>query len=574
MEWYFPEDRSISGLKVNDMNENVKIICENDGSSLFVGMGTTLGQVAEMLAIKNEYPFLAAYVNNKLKELNYCIYRPVSIRFIDITHFAGMRVYQRTLFFILQKAVYDLYPNRKLYIKNSVSKGFYCEIEGKDDLSGEEVERLEERMRLIVDQRIPIVRNKMLMSEAEELYRKWNMDDKISLLHTRPHLYVTIYNLANLVGYFYGTLAVSTHFIQRFALHKYYKGFHVSVPQRTDPSQLENMVSQDKMFDIFNEYLDWVRVLGVANIGALNSRILEDRGGELIKIAEAFHEKKLGHLADMIHASREGGGAKIVFISGPSSSGKTTFAKRLGIQLRILGMEPVLISLDDYFVNRDQTPLDDQGRYDYETLEAIDIELFNQHLGELLDGKPVAIPRYDFITGERTSGGAPLQMGERSVLVIEGIHGLNPKLTPRIEDRYKFKIYVSAFTSISMDNVNRISTTDNRLIRRIVRDYSTRGSSALDTLRRWGSVRRGEDKYIFPYQEQADVMFNSSLFYELAVLKGLVEPLLYEVPDTVVEYDEAQRLLRLLDQFTPLDGTEVPPTSILREFIGGSSFTY
>lgn len=556
------------------MNENVKIICENDGSSLFVGMGTSLAQVAEILALKNDYPFLAAYVNNQLKELSHRIYGPISIRFTDITHFAGMRVYQRTLFFILQKAVYDLYPERTLRIKNSVAKGFYCEIEGMEDISNEQIEQVRARVQVIIDQNIPIVREKIPLTEAEELYRRWGMEDKVALLRTRPHLYIPVYSLANLVGYFYGALATSTRFIHLFELHKYYKGFHVSVPQRTDPSRLEPMISQDKMFDIFNEYTDWVRVIGVANIGALNSRILEGRGGELIKIAEAFHEKKLGSVADMIQASHNEGGARIVLISGPSSSGKTTFAKRLGIQLRILGLEPVLISLDDYFVDRDKTPLDDQGRYDYETLEAIDIELFNQHLGELLEGKQVGIPRYDFITGKRTFEGEPLQLGERSVLVIEGIHGLNPKLTAHIEDLYKFRIYVSAFTSISMDNVNRIATTDNRLIRRIVRDFSNRGSSASDTLRRWGSVRRGEDKYIFPNQEQADVMFNSSLFYELAVLKGLVEPLLHEVPDTIPEYGEARRLLSILDQFTPLNGSEIPPTSILREFIGGSSFMY
>lgn len=559
---------------MQSMNENVRIICENNGSSLFVAMGTTLGQVAEMLALQNDYPFLAAYVNNRLKELSYRVYNPVSVRFIDITHFAGMGVYQRTLFFVLQKAVYDLYPDRKLYIKNSVAKGFYCEIQGLENVSGEMLDQIQERMRDIVDQDIPIVREKMTLAEAEELYRKGGMEDKEALLRTRPHLYVTIYSLANLVGYFYGVLATSTRYVPLFELHKYYKGFHLSVPKRTDPTHLEAMVPQDKMFDVFNEYADWVRVIGVANIGALNSRILEGRGGELIKIAEAFHEKKLGHIADMIQASHKEGGARIVLISGPSSSGKTTFAKRLGIQLRILGLEPVLISLDDYFVDREKTPLDDQGRYDYETLEAIDIGLFNQHLGELLAGRQVSIPRYDFITGKRTSEGIPLQMTERSILVIEGIHGLNPKLTAHIEDKYKFRIYVSALTSISMDNVNRIATTDNRLIRRIVRDYNSRGSSASDTLRRWGSVRRGEDKYIFPNQEQADVMFNSSLFYELAVLKSRVEPLLYEVPDTMVEYSEARRLLRLLDQFTPLDGDEIPPTSILREFIGGSSFTY
>ncbi len=555
------------------MTENVKIFCENDGSSLFVSMGTTLGQVADILALKQDNPFLAAYVNNQLWELDYLIYSPVSIRFIDITHFEGMRVYQRTLFFVLQKAVYDLWPERKVRIKNSVAKGFYGEIDGFDEMSEEQVKQLEQRMQAIIAQKVPIVRERMTMAEAEDLYTRWGMEDKVRLMRTRPHLYVTVYSLANLVGYFYGSLAPSTGLIHLFGLHKYYKGFYLAVPCRTDPARLEKMVSQDKMFDVFNEYTEWVNVIGVANIGALNARILEGRGGELIKIAEAFHEKKLGSLADQIYASLQQGGSRIVLISGPSSSGKTTFAKRLGIQLQILGLDPVLVSLDDYFVDRDKTPLDDQGRYDYETLEAIEVPLFNQHLTELLAGKAVDMPRYDFITGKRTAGGS-LVLGERSVLVIEGIHGLNPKLTAHIENKFKFRIYVSAFTSISMDNVNRIATTDSRLIRRIVRDYSNRGSSAADTLKRWGSVRRGEDKYIFPYQEEADAMYNSSLFYELSVLKEIVEPLLHEVPDTIPEYGEAKRLLRFLDHFTPLKGDEIPPTSILREFIGGSSFTY
>lgn len=334
------------------------------------------------------------------------------------------------------------------------------------------------------------------------------------------------------------------------------------------------MVPQHKMFDVFSEYTRWVDVLGVATIGVLNTRILEGGGGDLIKIAEAFHEKKLASIADQIAAAHETGGGRIVLISGPSSSGKTTFAKRLGIQLRILGLHPVLVSLDDYFVDREHTPLDEKGEYDYEALEAIDIELFNRHLAQLLDGQEVEIPRYDFITGKRVFAGNRLQVDYRSVLIIEGIHGLNPGLTPHIDNKLKFKIYVSAFTSISMDNMNRIATTDNRLIRRIVRDYRTRGNDATATLRRWESVRRGEDLHIFPNQEQADVMFNSSLFYEIAVLKSFVEPLLHEVPDTMPEYGEARRLLKYLDQFTPLDGSEIPPTSILREFIGGSSFTY
>ncbi|MBQ4279878.1 MAG: nucleoside kinase, partial [Rikenellaceae bacterium] len=419
-----------------------------------------------------------------------------------------------------------------------------------------------------------IVRQKVLAEEAEALYAKFGFDDKIALLRTRPHLYVTIYSLANLVGHFYGALAPSTKFIHLFDLKKYGQGIYIAVPKRTNPQELESMVKQEKMFEIFREYKDWVDILGVSNIGSLNAMVLNGQSSELIKIAEAFHEKKLASIADQISEANCARGVRIVLISGPSSSGKTTFAKRLGIQMRILGLKPVLISLDDYFVDREKTPKDEKGNYDYEALEALDIETFNKHLRALLDGEAVDVPRYDFITGKRQSRDVPLSLDDRSVLVIEGIHGLNPRLTPQIDDKYKFKIYVSAFTSISLDDLTRIPTTDNRLLRRIVRDYNTRGSNATDTLRRWGSVRRGEDKHIFPYQEEADVMFNSSLFYEIAVLKNVAEPMLHEVPDTVPEYGEAQRLLKFFDYFTPVDPAEIPPTSILREFIGGSSFIY
>lgn len=558
------------------MSDTVKIHCENTGSSLFVRRGTTLLEVLEILSLKSEngQPFLAAYVNNRLKELDFTIYSPVTLRYIDITHFEGMRVYERTLFFVLHKAVSDLFPGGKLHIKHSVAKGFYCEIEGMEDMPETEIARIAERMREIIARNIPIVRQKVRSEEAEAMYERLGLDAKISLLRTRPHLYVTVYSMADLVGYFYGSLAVSTGYLGGFDLHKYYKGFRVAVPSRTDPSRIEELVPQDKMFEVFSEFTRWVEIIGVASIGALNARILDGKGGELIRIAEALHEKSLGRIADRIFDRHAEGGAKIVLISGPSSSGKTTFAKRLGIQLSILGMDPVLISLDDYFVDREHTPRDEKGDYDYEALEAVDVATFNDDLSRLLRGEEAEIPRYNFITGQREYVGRRLRMTERSVLIVEGIHGLNPNLTPHIEAKMKFKIYVSALTSIAMDDLNRIATTDNRLIRRIVRDYRTRGSNAIDTLRRWESVRRGEDRHIFPNQEQADVMFNSSLFYELAVLKDYAWPLLREVPDAVPEFGEARRLLKFLDHFVPLDAAEIPPTSILREFVGGSCFEY
>lgn len=552
----------------------IKIICENCGSELLVNMGTSLSEVIDMLALKNDHPFLAAYVNNRVKELSYKIYTPISIRFIDITHFEGTRVYQRTLFFIMQKAVHDLYPDAAFSIKHSVSKGFYCEIAGHDQLSADEVECIKARMDDIIDQDIPIVRERVLSSEAEEIYAQLGFEDKIALLHTRPRMYVDIYRMADMAGYFYGALAPSTSYIHLFDIRPYYNGLHLAVPRRTDPDKLENIVPQDKMFDIFKEYKEWVSVMGVSNIGSLNGKILAGESSDLIKVAEAFHEKKLAGIADSIYETNVERGARIVLISGPSSSGKTTFAKRLGIELRILGLRPVMVSLDDYFVDRENTPRDEKGDYDYEALEAIDLQLFNTQLQQLMNGESVTIPRYDFISGTRQWHSEPLQLDERSILVIEGIHGLNPQLTSSIDDRLKFRIYISALTSISMDDLSRIPTTDNRLLRRITRDYYTRGSNAEASLKRWGSVRRGEDKYIFPYQENADVMFNSSLFYEISVLRQYVEPMLREVPDVVPEYAEARRLLKFLDNFTQIPSDEIPPTSILREFIGGSSFKY
>lgn len=558
------------------ITETVKIYCENTNSHLFVQQGTSLMQVAEMLSIPTHpyAPLLACYVNNRLRELNFKIYTPLTLRFIDITHFEGMRVYQRTLFFILYKAVHDLYPERILHIKHAVAKGFYCEIEGMEDISDEELGRVRNRMQDIINQNIPIVRNRITFDEAIEILKKNRLDDKLSLLETRPHLYVSIYNMADVVGYFYGVLAISTGYIHMFDIHKYYKGFRIATPQRTDPSHIEEEVPQNKMFEVFNEYNRWVEIIGVANIGALNEKILNHKGGNLLRIAESLHEKSVGYIADRIAERHKQGKAKIVLISGPSSSGKTTFAKRLGIQLSIWGLDPVLISLDDYFIDREKTPRDENGEYDFEALEAIDVPMFNDHLNRLIHGEEIDMPRYNFISGKREFLGRKLKMKNNSVLVIEGIHGLNPKLTPQIEADMKFKIYVSALTSISIDNLNRVATTDNRLIRRIVRDYRTRGNNATDTLRRWESVRRGEDKHIFPNQEQADMIFNSSLFYELAVLKDYVRPLLREVPDTTHEFGEARRLLKFLDLFTAMDGKEIPPTSILREFIGGSAFEY
>lgn len=554
--------------------KKIRIICENTGSEMFVEMGTSLLEIVEKMEREGPNPYLAAYVNNKIKELYFVVYEPVSVRFIDITHFEGHRVYERTLFFTLNKAVHDLFPECKLHIRHSVSRGFYSEIEGMESITPETIAQIKERMTELIAENIPIERDKVLYHEAEENYERLGYYDKIALLKTRPRLYVSLYTLADTVGYFYGALAPSTGYLGLYDLRPYYKGMHIAIPKRMEPKVLNKIIPQNKMFDIFHEYKEWGSVMGISNIGSLNTRVLDGEASDLIKVAEAFHEKKIAHIADSIYEGCTLWGTKLILISGPSSSGKTTFAKRLGIQLRILGLTPVMISLDDYFVERDKTPRDEHGEYDYEAFDAIDHGTFNEHLLRLIAGEKVDIPHYDFITGKRLWHQEPLQLGEKSILVVEGIHALNPRLTEQIDDNYKYHIYTSALTSISMDNLSRIPTTDNRLIRRMVRDSVTRGSNATATLKRWQSVRRGEEKYIFPYQENADVMFNSSLFYEIPVLKNDALSLLRSVPDTIPEYAEAQRLLKFLDYFVPIQSAEIPPTSVLREFIGGSSFKY
>ncbi len=556
------------------MNNAIKIVCENLGGDIEVPMGTTLAEIAARIT-PGPYPFLAAMVNNRLKELRYKIYTPVTIRFVDITSFAGIRVYQRTAWFILQKAAAELYPAQRLYIRHSLGQGgFYCEIEGHDAITAAECDALRDRMQAIVAADYPICRERMLTSKVRARYEALGFDDKIALLDSRPRLYSDLYTFDDTVGYFYGSLAPSTGAVTLFDIEPCYNGFHLVLPRRNDPGVLHREVNQEKMFGVFREYQSWAALMGMPTIGAVNARTLAGNAGAMIKVAEAFHERKFAEIADAIFEAHRTRGTRMVLISGPSSSGKTTSAKRLSIQLGVLGLHPEMISLDDYFVDREKTPRDESGDYDYEALEAIDLELFNDHLRRLMAGESVDIPRYDFITGRRTQRNSPLTLDERSILIIEGIHGLNPRLTPSIPAGQKFGVYISCFTSVAMDNLSRIATTDNRLLRRMVRDYTQRGSNALQTLSRWPSVRRGEERHIFPYQENADVMLNSSLFYELSVLRPFAEKILREVPDTVPEFDEARRMLKFLDNFIPIDPAEIPPTSILREFIGGSSFSY
>ena len=556
------------------MAHTIELRLLNNSSQLNVEVGSSLMEVLQNSTLEQPYPFIAARVNNVYKGLGYRIYKPVTVEYFDLRDYEGYRVYQRTLSFVLQKASHDIFPERKLRIRHSLGNGFYAEYEDRKPLCYEDATLLKLRMEAIVAENIPISHGKRLAEEVVAEYKEYGFDDRIELLDTRPHLYRTVNHLGDMPGYFYGVLAPSTGYVKRFDIIPYYNGFYVAIPARTNPEELTTIIHHDKMFDIFHEYQQWIDIMGVPTIGDLNRRVLEGDASELIKIAEAFHELKIASIARSIAEANSERGVRMVLISGPSSSGKTTFSKRIGVQLRVRGYDPVLIALDDYFVDRDKTPLDESGKPDFEALEAIDLVTLNDHLKRLTAGESVEIPRYDFITGKRQWHEKPLQLTDRSILILEGIHALNPRLTPSVPDGQKFKIYISCFTSVSMDNSSRIPTTDNRLLRRSIRDNATRGHNLMQTFSMWPSVRRGEEKHIFPYQENANVMFNSSLFYEISVLKAIAEPLLREVPDTAPEHAEACRLLKLLEHFVAIDPDEIPPTSLLREFIGGSSFKY
>ena len=556
------------------MAHTIELRLLNNSSQLNVEVGSSLMEVLQNSTLEQPYPFIAARVNNVYKGLGYRIYKPVTVEYFDLRDYEGYRVYQRTLSFVLQRASHDIFPERKLRIRHSLGNGFYAEYEDRKPLSYEDATLLKLRMEAIVAENIPISHSRRLAEEVVAEYKEYGFDDRIELLDTRPHLYRTVNHLGDMPGYFYGVLAPSTGYVKRFDIIPYYNGFYVAIPARTNPEELTTIIHHDKMFDIFHEYQQWIDIMGVPTIGDLNRRVLEGDASELIKIAEAFHELKIASIARSIAEANSERGVRMVLISGPSSSGKTTFSKRIGVQLRVRGYDPVLIALDDYFVDRDKTPLDESGKPDFEALEAIDLVTLNDHLKRLTAGESVEIPRYDFITGKRQWHEKPLQLTDRSILILEGIHALNPRLTPSVPDGQKFKIYISCFTSVSMDNSSRIPTTDNRLLRRSIRDNATRGHNLMQTFSMWPSVRRGEEKHIFPYQENANVMFNSSLFYEISVLKAIAEPLLREVPDTAPEHAEACRLLKLLEHFVAIDPDEIPPTSLLREFIGGSSFKY
>lgn len=555
------------------MGKLISIYIEDLDEKRSYPVGTCLQTILSDISPHLKTKVLGAMVNNKLKELTYEIYKPKTVKFIDYTHPAGKRMYMRSLTFILYKAVQDVFPNIGFRVEHSISNGLYCRIKDKNTiLTPESVDLIKQKMIDLVKADIPFERNEVETEKAIELFESQGLKEKTKLLRTRGNLYTSVYRLKTTVDYFYGFLLPSTGLVDIFDLKHYYNGMLLLAPDKKNPAVVEPILEQEKMLKIFSEYKRWGKILGISNIGDLNRSIEQNNISELIKIYEAMHEKKISQIADRIRKKWKK--IKIILIAGPSSSGKTTFGKRLAIQLKVSGIKPLNLSLDNYFVNRENTPLDESGEYDFESIEALDVKLFNENLIDLLDGKEIELPKFSFETGERYYDGEKLKINGKNVLVIEGIHALNPKLTSLISDEVKFKIYISALTSISIDGHNRIHSTDNRLIRRIVRDHRYRNYSALDTIKRWQSVRRGEEKNIFPFQENADVMFNSALPYELGVLKSHAEPILKEIQPNQIEFSEANRLLKFFSYFLPIPDDEIPPTSLMREFLGGSTFDY
>lgn len=553
----------------------LQIYCKNNNSTREFPEGSSLLDIYNGFNLAMPYGPVSAKVNNKVESLDFRVYYNKDIEFLDITSSSGMRTYVRSLFFILVKAVEELYPQGSISLEHPISKGYFCKLHIDRTIGLNDVQRIKQKMQEIIAADIPYTRTESHTEEVVRLFEKRGMMDKARLLDTYGQLYSYYYQLGDTVDCYYSSLVPSTGYIRLFDIVKYYDGLLLRIPSRENPTKLEEVVKQEKMLEVFQEYHRWNQILGISTVGDLNVACNHGHATDLINVSEALQEKKIAQIADEItHRNQDGQRVKLVLISGPSSSGKTTFSKRLSIQLMTNGLKPYPISLDDYFVNRNDTPLDENGKHDFESLYAVDLPFFEEQLTTLLNGGEVELPRYNFTTGKREMSGKKLRIDEHMILIIEGIHALNPALTPHIPNENKYKVYVSALTTILLDNHNYIPTTDNRLLRRIIRDYKYRNYSAEETIARWPSVRAGEEKWIFPYQENADAMFNSALLFELAVLKDYVEPVLRKVPNRCPEYSEAHRLLRFLNYFVSVQDKELPPTSLLREFLGGSSFQY
>ena len=553
----------------------LQIYCKNNNSTREFPEGSSLLDIYNGFNLTMPYGPVSAKVNNKVESLDFRVYYNKDIEFLDITSSSGMRTYVRSLFFILVKAVEELYPQGSISLEHPISKGYFCKLHIDRTIGLDDVQRIKQKMQEIIAADIPYTRTESHTEEVVRLFEKRGMMDKARLLDTYGQLYSYYYQLGDTVDCYYSSLVPSTGYIRLFDIVKYYDGLLLRIPSRENPTKLEEVVKQEKMLEVFQEYHRWNQILGISTVGDLNVACNHGHATDLINVSEALQEKKIAQIADEItHRNQDGQRVKLVLISGPSSSGKTTFSKRLSIQLMTNGLKPYPISLDDYFVNRNDTPLDENGKHDFESLYAVDLPFFEEQLTTLLNGGEVELPRYNFTTGKREMSGKKLRIDEHMILIIEGIHALNPALTSHIPNENKYKVYVSALTTILLDNHNYIPTTDNRLLRRIIRDYKYRNYSAEETIARWPSVRAGEEKWIFPYQENADAMFNSALLFELAVLKDYVEPVLRKVPNRCPEYSEAHRLLRFLNYFVSVQDKELPPTSLLREFLGGSSFQY
>ena len=553
----------------------LQIYCKNKNLTKEFEEGSSLFEIYQGFDLKMPYGPVSARVNNKVEDLNFKVYYNKDVEFLDITSASGMRTYVRSLCFILTKAVEELYPNGTIVLEHPVSKGYFCKLCIDRTIGLDDVIRIKQRMQEIIQADLPFIRHEKHTDEIIRLFKERGMDDKVKLLETSGQLYSCYQQLGDTIDSYYGSLVPSTGYIRLFDIVKYYDGLLLRIPNRENPEKLEEVVKQEKMLDVFQEFHRWNEILGISTVGELNQACNRGMATDLINVSEALQEKKIVRIADEITNRNENGQrVKLVLISGPSSSGKTTFSKRLSIQLMTNGLRPYPISLDDYFVDREDTPLDANGQHDFESFYALDLPFFEAQLKALLAGEEVELPRFNFNTGKRESSGKKLRIDDNMILVLEGIHALNPALTPNIPAANKYKIYVSALTTILLDNHNYIPTTDNRLLRRIIRDYKYRSHSAEATINRWPSVRAGEEKWIFPYQEYADAMFNSALIFELAVLKDHLEPLLRKVPNNNPAYSEAHRLLRFLSHFVPVQDEELPPTSLLREFLGGSSFVY
>ena len=553
------------------MKQVIQIRCKNNKKSQKVEIGSTLFDIFSAFDLKMTHGPMSARVNNKVEGMHYRVYNSKDVEFLDMTSSSGSRAYTRTLFFVLCKAVQDIYPATDVVIDIPVSNGFYVDIRLGRSVVDEDVNIIRRRMQEIIDARMPIRRFTVPTEEAVALFLEKGDIEKVKLLKTSGSIYTTYYKIGDYVDYYYGTLLTNTSQLYLFGLEKYYDGMLLRIPSLKNPDVLGEMTRQDKMFEIFKEHHRWQSILGIRTVGDFNQAIDANHATDIINISEALQEKKIAKIAEEI-ASRKG--VKLVLLAGPSSSGKTTSCKRLSIQLAVNGLKPLQISLDDYFVDREKTPKDASGEYDYESIYALDLDLINEQFNALFRGEEVELPKYDFQSGKSKKSGNRLKMTDNNVLVVEGIHALNPELTAHIPQEQIFRVYASALTTILLDNHNYIPTTDNRLLRRIIRDYKYRGVSAQETIHRWPSVRAGENKWIFPFQENADAMLNTAMLYELAVIKMQAEPLLQQVPENCEEYAEAYRLLKFLKYFKDIPYNNLPPTSLLREFLGGSSFHY